>query len=112
MNRFIAISLFLLVAIILGYWLTLKPTATVNVSPFNIDNVGPDQLYCEYEIVNVKGKGEHKVGDNLCVLCGYDGCESERIIIPAEGVEYFVKNTGVIVTCRSCEGVEFYKNKE
>lgn len=85
---------------------------TVNVNPYNPNTAPPDTLYCKYTIANVTGPGAHQVGDTICVVCTYE-CPSERVIVPAEGIEYFLKIES-LVSCQTCNDVDvdkFYENR-
>lgn len=88
-------------------------TTTVNVRPHDAENA-VDTRYCKFTIINVLGGEDARlgVGDTLCVVCGFDQCPGERIIIPAPGIEYFVEIEG-LTSCVSCQGVDldnFYED--
>ena len=92
---------------------TTGATSTVNVRVHDAENAEPETMYCKFTIVDELGNGPHSEGDTLCVVCGYDECPAERILITEEGVEYFVE-IELLMSCVTCQGVDlnnFYENR-
>ncbi len=75
----------------------------------NADKIRPHQdpqnadVYCIYEITNVKGGGPRTAGDKICIYCpppANKSCRANHSVEPAKGMVWDLKR--ISNTCTDC----------